>query len=75
MLVAKWGNSLAIRLPADLVRKLGIQVGDEIDLQASEHGLTVIPQPTPDEVLRELKGFQGRLKADDQLGRDRAHER
>jgi len=75
MLVAKWGNSLAIRLPADLVRKLGIQVGDEIDLQASEHGLTVIPQPTPDEVLRELKSFQGRLKADDHLSRDRAHER
>ena len=30
MKVSKWGNSLAIRLPADLVKKLGVKEGDEI---------------------------------------------
>ena len=30
MKVAKWGNSLAIRLPADLVGRLGVKEGDEV---------------------------------------------
>ncbi len=30
MKVSKWGNSLAVRLPADIVEKLGVKEGDEI---------------------------------------------
>jgi antitoxin MazE len=30
MKVSKWGNSLAIRLPSDLVEKLGVKEGDEL---------------------------------------------
>ena len=33
MQVAKWGNSLAVRLPADLVRELGLKEGDQVDTQ------------------------------------------
>ena len=32
MQVAKWGNSLAVRLPATLVKELGLQVGDELNV-------------------------------------------
>jgi len=32
MHVAKWGNSLAVRLPRALVEALGLKAGDEIDL-------------------------------------------
>jgi antitoxin MazE len=28
--VSKWGNSLAIRLPADVVQRLGLKEGDEL---------------------------------------------
>ena len=31
MKISKWGNSLAIRLPAELVERLGVKEGDEID--------------------------------------------
>ena len=31
MKVSKWGNSLAIRLPADLVRELGVKEGDFVE--------------------------------------------
>lgn len=31
MKVSKWGNSLAIRLPADLVRELGVKEGDYLE--------------------------------------------
>jgi antitoxin MazE len=33
MQVAKWGNSLAVRLPSTLVKELGLQVGDELKLK------------------------------------------
>ena len=75
MQVAKWGNSLAVRLPADLVRKLDLKAGDEIELQATETGLTVLRQPNPEEVLAALAEFRGRLRADQRLSRDDANAR
>ena len=38
--VAKWGNSLAVRLPAAVVEALGLKEGDDITLRA--HGSKVI---------------------------------
>ena len=32
MQVAKWGNSLAIRLPAAVVQALELQAGDEVEI-------------------------------------------
>ncbi len=34
MQIAKWGNSLAVRIPADVARTLGLKEGDEVDLCA-----------------------------------------
>jgi antitoxin MazE len=34
MQIAKWGNSLAVRIPADVARSLGLKEGDEVDLCA-----------------------------------------
>ena len=31
MKVSKWGNSLAVRLPAELVRELGLKEGDYVE--------------------------------------------
>lgn len=75
MQVAKWGNSLAVRLPADLVRKLGLKEGDQIDLRADEQGLSVARQSRPEEVLADLERFRGRLSASSRLTREEANER
>ena len=32
MLVAKWGNSLAVRLPAAVVEVLGLKEGDDLEI-------------------------------------------
>jgi antitoxin MazE len=29
--IAKWGNSLAVRIPADFVRQIGIKEGDSLE--------------------------------------------
>jgi antitoxin MazE len=46
MQVAKWGNSLAIRLPAAVVEVLGLKEGDEIEIQiADERAFAVSRKP------------------------------
>lgn len=42
--IAKWGNSLAMRLPADLVRRFGLHEGDTVQAQLTADGaLTLRP--------------------------------
>lgn len=42
--IAKWGNSLAMRLPADLVRRFGLREGDSVEAQlTADGGLTIRP--------------------------------
>jgi antitoxin MazE len=36
--IAKWGNSLAVRLPVRLVRQAGLTAGQSIDVQLTEQG-------------------------------------
>lgn len=35
MKVAKWGNSLAVRLPSAVVEAMDLKEGDEIDIQVA----------------------------------------
>ena len=42
--VAKWGNSLALRLPAEYVRSIGIKDGDSVEVSLTvDGGLTLRP--------------------------------
>lgn len=75
MQVAKWGNSLAVRLPAELVRELGLKEGDQIDLVKDDGEVKVRRLPGADEVLTGLRRFRGRLPAAERLSRSEAHER
>jgi antitoxin MazE len=75
MQIAKWGNSLAVRLPAELVRKLGLKEGDHIDLVKDDGAVKVRRQPRADEVLEGLRRFRAKLPAAERLSRDAAHER
>lgn len=75
MQVAKWGNSLAVRLPARLVQELGLKAGDEVRITRAGPDLAVSRLPTPNEVLAELGRFRGRLPAAQRLTRDDANAR
>ena len=75
MRVAKWGNSLAVRLPADLVRELGLKEGDKIDLVKGDGTILVRRQPGANEVLQGLRRFRGKLPKDARLSRDATHGR
>lgn len=75
MQVAKWGNSLAVRLPAELVRELGLKEGDQIDLVKDDGRVRVRRLASADEVLAGLRHFRGKLSAAERLSRDATHER
>jgi antitoxin MazE len=76
MQVAKWGNSLAVRLPAAVVEALGLKEGDEIEIHVADaRQFGVARKPGRDELLRRLRDFRGRLPADFKFDRDEANAR
>ena len=65
MQVAKWGNSLAVRLPATVVEALKLKPGDNIDIHlVSERGFEVAKAPGALELLAGLRKYRGRLPTD-----------
>ena len=42
MRVAKWGNSLAVRLPKALVEDLDLRAGDEIEVVSKTQGKLIV---------------------------------
>jgi antitoxin component of MazEF toxin-antitoxin module len=47
--VSMWGNSQALRIPAEMSRQLGIRANDEVVLELRENVLTVSKPSTPRE--------------------------
>lgn len=76
MQVAKWGNSLAVRLPSAVVEALRLKEGDEIEIQVAGARLFEIQKrPAVRELLKQLRKFRGRLPANFKFDRLEAHER
>jgi antitoxin MazE len=76
MQVSKWGNSLAVRLPAAVVEALGLKEGDDIEIQvAGARRFEITRTPKPQELLAQLRNYRGRLPADFRFDRLEAHER
>ena len=74
MQIAKWGNSLAVRLPAAVVDALRLKEGDEIEIHiAGARQFGVARKPGRDELLKRLHAFRGRLPADFKFDRDEAN--
>lgn len=76
MQVSKWGNSLAIRLPASVVDALELHEGDDIEVViADERVFQVRKRPGSADYLAKLRQFRGRLPADFKFDRDDINDR
>ncbi len=76
MQVSKWGNSLAIRLPASVVKALELNEGDDIEVQiADERVFRLKKKPTNEALLKRLRKFRGKLPADFKFDREEANAR
>ncbi len=76
MQVSKWGNSLAIRLPASVVKALELNEGDEVEVfVADERAFELRKKPTKQAILKRLRKFRGKLPVDFKFDRDDANAR
>ena len=76
MKVAKWGNSLAIRLSKPMVEALGVSEGDDVKFDIDDAGVvTMQRQMDLKEWVESLRRFEGRLPADFKFDRDEANSR
>ncbi|MAO40921.1 MAG: AbrB family transcriptional regulator [Pseudohongiella sp.] len=76
MQVSKWGNSLAIRIPAAVSEALKLKEGDDIEVVVS--GLRTFEirrKPSREDLLEQVRSYRGRLPADFIFDRDEANAR
>lgn len=62
MQVAKWGNSLAVRLPSAVVEALDLKEGDDIEIDvAGLRRFEIKKAPGARDLLARLRKYRGRL--------------
>jgi antitoxin MazE len=72
MQISKWGNSLAIRLPASLTLKKG----DEIKVTIDGSGRVSVDQkPSREQALARLRAIGMKIAPDFKFNREEANER
>lgn len=77
MQVSKWGNSLAIRIPADVVRALALKEGDEVELEAlNDRNLVLITeQQKRDAAIARIRAMARPFPLDYKFDREEANAR
>jgi len=76
MQVSKWGNSLAVRLPAAVVEALDLKEGDDIEIRiAGEREFEVARNRSREKALARLRKLRRPLPAGFTFGREEANER
>lgn len=76
MKLAKWGNSLAVRIPANMVQEENLQEGDDLDLRfAADRVLEVSRNNARLEALEVIRKLRRPLPAGYKFNRDEIYER
>jgi len=74
--VSRWGNSLAVRLPASVVEALGLEEGDDVEIHVlGARAFEIKKAPGARELLSRLRKYRGKLPADFKFDRLEANER
>jgi antitoxin MazE len=76
MQVAKWGNSLAVRIPASVVEVLNLKEGDDVEIRVpTERTFEVVRKPSRSDLIARLRKFRGQIPADFKFDREEANAR
>ncbi|MBM3649885.1 MAG: AbrB/MazE/SpoVT family DNA-binding domain-containing protein [Alphaproteobacteria bacterium] len=54
VLIAKWGNSLGLRVPRDIAARVGLTAGARVDLEALDDGRIIVSRSRRRFTLDEL---------------------
>jgi antitoxin MazE len=76
MQVSKWGNSLAIRLPASVVEALRLKEGDEVEVHvAHDRAFGIARDRSREHALARIRAFRKKLPPDWKFDREKANAR
>jgi antitoxin MazE len=76
MRVAKWGNSLALRLPASVVEALSLVEGDQIEIRiAGRHEFEVARDRSAENAMERIRRLQRPLPRGFKFDRLEANDR
>ena len=76
MRVAKWGNSLAVRIPSAVAEALSLKEGDDIEIRVAEDRLFAIARDDRrTRALAAIKSMRKPLPEGWKFSRDEANER
>ena len=76
MQIGKWGNSLAVRLPASVVEALNLKEGDEIEIEiAGERAFRVARDRSREDALARLKALRWTPPPGFRFSREEGNER
>ncbi|WP_418136533.1 AbrB/MazE/SpoVT family DNA-binding domain-containing protein [Agrobacterium sp. El2ro-1b] len=76
MRVTKWGDSLAVRIPADVAEALHIKEGDEVDVVTpTEPAAQTSTEGERRQALEKIRARRWTLPPDYKFDRDEANER
>ena len=76
MQVAKWGNSLAVRLPTAVVDALALKEGDQIEIRvAADREFEVRRDRSRQKAIERLRRLRRALPAGFTFDREEVHER
>ena len=74
MKISKWGNSLAIRIPADVAAELGFAEGDQVKIESLEGKLVAQKEKSRDELFETVRKLRGAIPADYKWKRTDAYD-
>ena len=76
MQVAKWGNSLAVRLPSAVVEALGLQEGDQIEIRiAGKRKFEIARDHTAENAIERIRRLRRPLPPGFKFDRLEANEK
>lgn len=76
MQVSKWGNSLAVRIPASVVEALNLKEGDDVEIVVTdERTLAVQHDKRREEALAHLRSANWEVPPGWRFNREEANER
>jgi antitoxin MazE len=76
MRVAKWGNSLAIRLPASVVETLELKEGDQVEVHVvGDRAFDIARDRSRERALALIRAFRKELPPDWKFDREEANAR
>ena len=81
MQLAKWGNSLAVRIPAEIVKKLGWKEGDELHIELGRNRIVEVmkveaqSELSLEQLFEFVRELPDKFPADVKFDRNEANER